>query len=102
MCYIYTPAALQRGIGKTTKITLLCHMEWVSLLSSVTALLSCPNPMKGLTLFGAINVKQALIRPVHMSLTIKDVLPKLGNVKYLTLIDANYGYHNLNLLKNPT
>ena len=40
-----------------------------------------------------------LIRPIHMEPTLNDILPKLSNVKYLSLIDACSGYHNLKLDK---
>ena len=38
-----------------------------------------------------------LIRPVHRGPTINDILPKLNNTKYLSLIDVSSGYHNLKL-----
>ena len=45
-------------------------------------------------------LNQALIRLVHREPTIDDILPKLNNVKYLSLTDAISGYHNLKLDKN--
>ena len=39
-------------------------------------------------------LNQALIRLVH------SILPKLNNAKYLSLIDASSGYHNIKLDKN--
>ena len=43
---------------------------------------------------------QALIRPVHRGPTLNDILPKLSNVKYMSIKDASSGYHNLKLDKN--
>ena len=40
---------------------------------------------------------QALIRPMHRGMTLKDILPKLNNVTYIPIIDASSGYHNLQL-----
>ena len=35
-----------------------------------------------------------LIRPVHKDPIVNDILPKLANAKYLTLIDANVLHQN--------
>ena len=40
---------------------------------------------------------QALIRPIHRGTTLNDILPRLNNVKYMSIIDASSGYHNLQL-----
>ena len=40
---------------------------------------------------------QALIRLIHRDPTLNDILPKLNNVKYMSIIDASLGYHNLQL-----
>ena len=42
-------------------------------------------------------LNQALIRPMHRGPTLNNILPKLNNVKYLSIIDASSGYHNLKL-----
>ena len=42
-------------------------------------------------------LNQALIRPIHRGVTLNDILPKLNNTKYLSLIDASSGYHSLKL-----
>ena len=42
-------------------------------------------------------LNQVLIRPIHMGPTLNDILPKLYNVKYMPIIDASLGYHNLQL-----
>ena len=42
-------------------------------------------------------LNQALIRPVHRGPTLNDIFPKSNNLKYLSLIDVNSGYHNLKL-----
>ena len=42
-------------------------------------------------------LNQALIRPIHRGPTLNDILPKCNNIKYLSLIDASLGYHNLKL-----
>ena len=44
-------------------------------------------------------LNQALIRPVHRGLTLNNILPKLNNVQYMSIIDASSGYHNLKLDK---
>ena len=47
-------------------------------------------------------LNQALIRPVHKSPTLNDILPKLNNVQCMPIIDASSGYHNLNLDKQSS
>ena len=47
-------------------------------------------------------LNQALIRPVHMGPTFHDILPKLNNVQYMSIIDASSGYHNLKLDKQSS
>ena len=50
--------------------------------------LDCLDPAK---------LSQALIRPVHRGPTLIIILPRLNNVKYISIIDASLGYHNLKL-----
>ena len=40
-----------------------------------------------------VRLNQALIRPVHRGPTLNDILPKLNNAKYMSIIDASSGYH---------
>ena len=47
-------------------------------------------------------LNQALIRPVHRGPTLNDILPKLNNVKYMSIIDASSVYHNQKLDKNSS
>ena len=49
-----------------------------------------------------VRLNQALIRPVHRGPTLNDIFLKLNNVKYLSLIDARPGYHNLKLDESST
>ena len=42
-------------------------------------------------------LNQALIRPIHRGPTLNDILPKLNNAKYFSLIDVSSGYYNLKL-----
>ena len=42
-------------------------------------------------------LNKVLIRPIHMGLILNDILPRLADMKYLMLIDASSGYHNLTL-----
>ena len=42
-------------------------------------------------------LNEALIKHIHRGPTLNDILPKLNNIKYLSLIDASFGYHNLRL-----
>ena len=44
-----------------------------------------------------VRLNQVLIRPIHRGPTLNDILPKLNNVKYMSIIDASLGYHNLQL-----
>ena len=46
---------------------------------------------------GPAQLDQALIRLVYGGPTLTDILPKLNNVIYLSLIDASSGYCNLKL-----
>ena len=42
-------------------------------------------------------LNQALIRPIHRGHMLNDILPKLNNVQYMSIIDTSAGYHNLKL-----
>ena len=42
-------------------------------------------------------LNQALIRLVHRDPMLNSILPMLNNVKYMSIIDASSGYHNLQL-----
>ena len=42
-----------------------------------------------------VRLNQELIRPIHRGPTLNDILPKLNNVQYMSIIDASSGYHNL-------
>ena len=44
-----------------------------------------------------VQLTQALIRQVHRGPTLKDILPKLNNIQYMSIIDASSDYHNLKL-----
>ena len=46
-----------------------------------------------------VQLNQALIIPIHRGPTLNNILPKLNNARYLSLIDASSGYHNLKLDK---
>ena len=43
------------------------------------------------------SLKQALMIPVHRGPMLNDILSKLNNVQYLSVIDESSGYHNLKL-----
>ena len=40
-------------------------------------------------------LNQALIRLIHRGPMLNDILPKLNNVQYMSIIDVSSGYHNL-------
>ena len=44
-----------------------------------------------------VQLNQALIRWIHRGPTLNDILPKLNNVQYMSIINASLGYHNLKL-----
>ena len=45
-------------------------------------------------------LNEVLIRLVYRGPIVNDIFQKLTNVHYITLSDANLGYHNLKLDKN--
>ena len=49
-----------------------------------------------------VRLKQALIRPVHKGPTLNDILPRINNVQYESIIDKSLGYHNLKLDKKSS
>ena len=49
-----------------------------------------------------VQLNQALIRLIHRSPTLNDILPKVNNVQYMSIIDASSGYHNLRLDKQSS
>ena len=44
-----------------------------------------------------VRLNQTLIRPVHSSPTLNDILHRVNNVNYMSIIDASSGYYNLKL-----
>ena len=44
-----------------------------------------------------VRLNQVLKTPIHRGPTLNDILPKLNNVKYMSIIDASSGYYNLQL-----
>ena len=44
-----------------------------------------------------VRLNQAFIRPIHRGPMLNDILPKLNNVQYMSIIDGSSGYHNLKL-----
>ena len=53
----------------------------------------CPDPAR---------LNKGLIRPVHRSLTLYNILLRLAGVIYLILIDATSGYYGLKLDDQPS
>ena len=49
-----------------------------------------------------VQLNQALIRPIHRGPMLNDILPKLNNVQYMSIINASLGYHNLKLDKQSS
>ena len=49
-----------------------------------------------------VQLKQALIRLIHRDPTLNDILLKLNNVQYVSIINASLGYHNLKLDKQSS
>ena len=47
-------------------------------------------------------LNQALIWLIHRGPTLNDILPKLNNVQYMSIIDVSSGYHNLKLDKQSS
>ena len=50
----------------------------------------------------AMRLNQVLIRPIHRGPTLNDILPKLNNVQYMSIIDGSSGYHNLKIDKKSS
>ena len=44
-----------------------------------------------------MQLNQVLIRPIHKGPTLNDILPRLNNMQYMSIIDASSDYHNLRL-----
>ena len=49
-----------------------------------------------------VQLNQSLIRPIHRGPALNDILPKLNNMQYMSIIDASLGYHNLKLDKQSS
>ena len=47
-------------------------------------------------------LNQALIRLIYRGPTLNDILPRLNNVQYMSIIDVSSGYHNLKLDKQSS
>ena len=44
-----------------------------------------------------VQLNQALIRLIHRGPTLNDILPRLNNVQFMSIINVSSGYHNLRL-----
>ena len=42
-------------------------------------------------------LNQALVRPIYRGPIFNDILPRINNIKYMSIIDVSLGYHNLQL-----
>ena len=49
-----------------------------------------------------MRLNQVLIRPVHRGHILNDTFPRLNDVKYFSLVDVSYEYHNLKLDKRSS
>ena len=49
-----------------------------------------------------VQLYQVLIRPIQSGPMLNDILPKLNNVQYMSIIDVSSGYHNLKLDKQSS
>ena len=49
-----------------------------------------------------VQLNQALIRLIHRGPTLNNILPKLNNVQYMSIINVSLGYHNLKLDKQSS
>ena len=49
-----------------------------------------------------VQLNQVQIRLIHRGPTLNDILLKLNNVQYMSIIDASLGYHNLKLDKQSS
>ena len=95
-CSICITGTIQEGTRKATRTTDIGTLsvdepeEWWNSFVIVpkpnSTVFLCLDPMR---------LNQALTRPVHRGSTINDILPKLTNTYYMTLIDSSGGYHNL-------
>ena len=47
-------------------------------------------------------LNKALMRPVHRGPTLNDILPRLNNVQYMSIMDTSSSYHNLKLNKQSS
>ena len=66
--------------------------------SAIFCIVLVPNANEKVRLcLDPAQLNQALLRPVHRRPLNNDLLPKLNNVKYLSLIDASSEYCNLKL-----
>ena len=52
--------------------------------------------------FDPVQLNLALIRLLHRGPMLNDILLKLNNVQYMSIIDVNSGYHNLKLDKQSS
>ena len=49
-----------------------------------------------------VRLNQVLVRPVHRGPMLNDILPRLNNVQYMSIIDVSFEYHNSQLDKKSS
>ena len=80
----------QEELERLQKLDILAPLEWCNSF----VLVPKANGKVRLCLDPAC-LDQALIRPIHRGPTLNEILSKLNNAEYLSLIDMSSGYHNL-------
>ena len=103
MCSICTTKTIQRWIGPVIKngYYFTTRGWWMAEWCNNFVLVPKANGKLRLCLDPAW-LNQALIRPIHRGPTLNNILPKLNNVRYMSIIDASSGYHNLKLDENSS
>ena len=103
MCGICATKTLQGGVEKATKQDIIAPLGVDETAQWCNSFVLVPKANGKVRLcLDPVWLNQALIRQVHRGPTFNDILSKLNNVKYLSLIDASSGYHNLKLDKRSS
>ena len=98
MCSLCTTKLFKYELDQLQKLDIIIPLEIDETVEWCNSFVLVPKAnVKVRLCLDPASLNQALIRPVHRDPTLNDILPRLKNVKYMSIIDTSSGYHNLKL-----
>ena len=98
MCSICVTKSIQRELERLKQQDIIAPLGINEISEWCNSFVLVPKTNSKVRLcLDPARLNQALIRPIHRVPTLNDILSKHNNVRYMSIIDASSGYHNLML-----